>query len=333
MQLSRAYQKFSVVLQHGTACGVRGGWGDLTGWSITVWQSSAHRSQHFQGIPDLPMSSSAGPEGPVPDDQTLNLPDLSTVLADPTSLDRVEPVPPPPVEPYENYLRRTGCLLTASSSLALQPAAGDVTRDLVTLPLALPRPFLRFGGLALHPRAPVPAPGLGKILPDHCYAPPPDPWKWPGPGPVVPTYPSPLEVPGLPLVHAGSSWTFPDAVAGPPGPRPVMLTLGPAAKSTFSYLLALDPIFSRMPRPLSLDPTPLPIHPDLLAGPPVPSTKLSAAPASAPTHPSSQVTVTPSQVALTPSQVLPVTSQTLLVQNTSLPLSSSIPFRHDQETR
>ena len=78
------------------------------------------------------------------------------------------------------------------------------------------------------------------------------------------------------------------------------------------------PIFSGMPRPLSLDPagtaaasTPLTPIPELQVGPPVPSIKVSAAPTSAPGHPSSKVTVTPSQVVVTPSQVPIVTSQTL----------------------
>ena len=40
------YRKFSVVLLHGTACGVWGRWGDLTGRSATVW--SARHSWLFQ---------------------------------------------------------------------------------------------------------------------------------------------------------------------------------------------------------------------------------------------------------------------------------------------
>ena len=241
-QLSRAYRKVSVVLQHGTAGGVRGGWGDLTGRSATVWRSSAIAVDSSKtpvvvsvGVPDLPTSSSlAGPSGPAPDDQTRYLSDLSAILADLSTLHGFEPVPPPPVEPYENYLRRTGRLSTASSSLALQPAASDITRQMVTLPSAFPRPFPTFEGLELHPRAPVPAPGLAKLLRDHCYAPPSDPWTWPRPGPVVPSYPSSMDVPGIPPVHTGPSRTFPDAVAAPPGHHPVMPTPGPATKSTLS---------------------------------------------------------------------------------------------------
>ena len=171
-----------------------------------------------------------------------------------------------------------------SSSLAPQPAAGDVTRDLVTLPSALPRPFPTFEGLELHPRAPVPAPGLGKLLPYHCCAPPPDPWTWPGPGPVVPTYPSPLVVPGLPPVHAGPSRTFPDAVAGPLDLALLCWRKDLPPKAPFPIPLRLTRFFRGCHAPF---------------------------PWSAPANPSTQVTVTPSQVIVTPSQVLPVTSQTL----------------------
>ena len=182
---------------------------------------------------DLPtLSSSVGPLGPEPEEQTHNLPALSAVLTGPPTLDGVEQVPPPPVEPYENFLRRAGRLSTASSSSAPQPAAVDVTRNLVTLPSALPRPFPTFEGLEQHPRAPVPAPGLGKLLPDNYYIPPPDPWKWPGPGPVVPTFPSHLVVPGMPPVHARAPWAFPAAVARPHGPLPVLMTPGPSTKNT-----------------------------------------------------------------------------------------------------
>ena len=89
-------------------------------------------------------------------------------------------------------------------------------------------------------------------------------------------------------------------------------------KAPFPTHPALGPIFSGMPCPLSLDragpaaaSTPLTPLPELLVGPPVPSTKVSAAPTSAPAPPSSQVTVTPSQVVVTPSQGPTVTSQAL----------------------
>ena len=252
---------------------------------------------------DLPtLSSSVGLLGPEPEEQTRNLPALSAVLTGPPTLDGVEQVPPPPVEPYENFLRRAGRLSTASSSSAPQPAAVDVTRDLVTLPSALPRPFPTFEGLEQHPRAPVPAPGLGKLLPDNCYVPPPDPWKWPGPGPVVPTFPSPLVVPGMPPVHTGAPWAFPAAVARPHGPLPVLMTPGPSAKNTISYPTpALSPIFPRMQRPLLLEPagpaagsTPLLLQPNLLAGLPVPFTRASAVTMLATVPPSSQIAATPS---------------------------------------
>ena len=265
------------------------------------------------GALDLPTSSSSsGPSGPMPEDQTRNLPDLSAVLTGPPTLDGVEQPPPPPAEPYENFLRRTGRLSTASSSSAPQPAAVNVTRDLVTLPSALPRSFPTFEGLEQPPRAPVPAPGLGKLLPDSCNVPPPDPWTWPSPGPVLPPFQSPLVVPGMPPVHAGAPRTFPDAVARPPGPLLVLMTPGPSAKNTISYPPALGPIFPRMPRPLSLEPAgpaawsaPLPIQPDLLTGPPVPSAMVSVATTFATVPPSSQVVAMPSQVLPVPSPTLP----------------------------
>ena len=110
---------------------------------------------------------------------------------------------------------------------------------------------------------------------------------WPGPGPTVPTFPTPLVVPGLPPSHAGAPRTFPAAVANLPGPLPVLMTPGSSAKNTISYPPALGPIFSSMPRPISLGPA------GPAAGPTVPSTTVSTL---APVPPSSQVTVTPSQV-------------------------------------
>ena len=228
-----------------------------------------------------PSSFPAGPSGPVPGDQSRILPALSSVLTDPSTLDGVEQVPPPPAEPYEDFLHRTGCLSTASTSSGLQPVTADVTMDLVTLPSALPRPFPTFVGLDQHPRAPAPMPGPGKFLPDRFYIPPPDPLAWPGRGPAVPAFPAPFVAPGLPPSHAGAPRTFSVAVANHPGPLTVLMTPGPSAKITISYPCAW-PDFSTDATPLSLGPagptagpTPLPLQPDLLAGPPVPPTHRS----------------------------------------------------------
>ena len=67
-----------------------------------------------------------------------------------------------------------------------------------------------------------------------------------------------------------------------------------------------------MPRPLSLEPaglaagpTSLPLQPDLLVGPPVPSTMVSAVTMLATVPPSSQVVAMPSQVLPVPSPMLP----------------------------
>ena len=89
----------------------------------------------------------------------------------------------------------------------------------------------------------------GKLLPDRCYALPPDPWTWPRPGCVIPPYLLPLQVPGLPPVHTGPSRTFPAAVAAFPAPRPVLPTPGPATQSILFFSPALGPIFSRIPHP------------------------------------------------------------------------------------
>ena len=70
------------------------------------------------GFPDLPKSfSSAGPSGPTPDDQAHNLPDLSAILADPTTLHGVEPVPPPPEEGRWAETPSGSLLRSASGSL------------------------------------------------------------------------------------------------------------------------------------------------------------------------------------------------------------------------
>ena len=132
------------------------------------------------GVLDPPPSSfPAGLSGPVPGDQPCTLSTPSSVLTGPLTLDGVEQVPPLPAEPYEDFLHRTNRLSTASSSSGPQPAASDVTMDLVTLPPTLPRPFPTFEGLDQHPRAPAPTAGPGKLLPDRCYIPPPDPWRGP----------------------------------------------------------------------------------------------------------------------------------------------------------
>ena len=114
------------------------------------------------------------------------------------------------------------------------------------------------------------------------------------------------------MTSGQSTTTFPAAAANPPGPLPVLMTPGPSAKNTISYPPALGQIFPRMPRPLSLGPagptagpTPLPLQLDLLAGPPVSSTPVSAVPTLAPVPTSSQATVTPSLVPPASSTTLP----------------------------
>ena len=76
------------------------------------------------GVPNLLTSSSlAGPSGPAPDVPTRNLPDLSDVLADPTTLCQVEPVPP-------TLKSRTRTILAVQAS-CLRP----LLRQLRILPL------------------------------------------------------------------------------------------------------------------------------------------------------------------------------------------------------
>ena len=183
------------------------------------------------GVPDLPTSSSSvGPSGPAPDVQTRNLPDLSAILADPTILCGVEPVPLPLwgrmrsiFDVQASYPRPLLC------QLRNLPLVTSWERWLRSLQLFQGPSNVR------EPRTtsqgPVPAPGVGKLLPDRCYAQSPDPWTWPRSGPVAPPYLLPVQVPGVPPVHAGPARTFPDAVAAFPGPLPVLPTPGPATKS------------------------------------------------------------------------------------------------------
>ena len=96
---------------------------------------------------------------------------------------------------------------------------------LVMLPSSLPRPFAMFEGPGIPPRAPNPAPGPHKLLPDSCYVPPPAPWSWPGRGSDVPAFFLPLVLPVMLPSDAGApAPALQSSVAFRPGPPTSHLT-------------------------------------------------------------------------------------------------------------
>ena len=233
-----------------------------------------------------PSSVLAGPTGPVTCRQDLPPPASLPVLAGSQDLAGVLPVPPPPEGPYDAFLLCTGRLKQDSAALVLQPAATVPPQDLMTLPAALPRPFLTFKGPVLTPRDPSPAPRLCMLLPGRSYVPPPQAWSWPGRGSAVPDLNRHLLQPVPPRPDAGAaSNAFLSTVGRPPTPHPHQLTTGSVVQTPPSYPPALGRIFSS-PRPASLPGSAGPAYPQskpgLATGLQIPVPPASSSSASAP---------------------------------------------------
>ena len=173
----------------------------------------------------------------VPRDKTVSLEDL--------------PPPPPPSEPYELFLARVACQMTALPGGPPRPAAAGPAQPPKPLPTAgsrLPMPFPRFEDTswATHPQVQVPR--IRMPLPSSCYAPPPSPWTWPGRGPAVTTLqirgPAPLTSSTGPIRLPGPA----TLAGGPPAPGPLPplppTTSSSELKNTVSNPPALSRIFS-----------------------------------------------------------------------------------------
>ena len=114
-----------------------------------------------------PSSIPAGLAGPVTCHLDLSFTAPSPVLAGPHALAWVDYVPLSPSEPSEDYLCRSRRLPPDSATSVPQPATVAPSTVLITLSPALPRPFPTFEGPGRSSRAPTPAQGSRKLLPDH----------------------------------------------------------------------------------------------------------------------------------------------------------------------
>ena len=181
--LTRVYKTFLVVLQHGTTVRLQGGRAAYPNADLESGQQKTS-GPSVSALPDLSQDGdlalpSSVPTGPVTCRQDLPPPASLPVLAGSQDLAGVLPEPPPPEEPYDAFLLRTGCSKQDSATLVPQPAVAVPPQDFVTLPAALPRPFPTFEGPVLTPKDPSPASYLCMLLPGRWYVLPPQAWSWP----------------------------------------------------------------------------------------------------------------------------------------------------------
>ena len=130
-------------------------------------------SQDRDSIP--PTSVLVGQSEPVTCQHDLPFTAFLPIMAGSKDPAGVLPAPPPPDEPYDSFLVHMGHTKMVSTSSAPQPAAAVPLPELVTLPTALPQPFLTFQGPVMTPRASSATPRTRTPLPGHCCVPPPQP--------------------------------------------------------------------------------------------------------------------------------------------------------------
>ena len=173
--------------------------------------------------------------------------------------------PLPPSAPSEDYLRHSGHLPPDSATSVPQPAPVVPFYVLVTLPSALPRPFLTFEGPGGSSRAPSSMQGPRNLLPDHFL------------GSLVIAqmglwHPSFQPVLVAPCPAASQRWSFcndlPKLCGLPAGPLPSQMNPGLAVKNPLSYPLALGSIYRQDRQWKTPCPTPCSWL-DLLPGPAV----------------------------------------------------------------
>ena len=237
---------------------------DLESGQVKTSSSSVSAPLDLSQDGDLapPSSILAGLTGPIASHQDLPLPASLPVLAGSKDLAGVLSVPPPPEEPYDAFLLRTGCTKQDSASLVPQPATVVPPQDPVTLPAALPQLFATYEGPFQTLRDPFPAPRRCMPLPGRFYMPPPQAWPWPGQGSTVPDLNMHLYQPVPPRPDAGAaSDTFLSSVGRPPTPHPQQLTMGSTDQTPSSPIPPPHPNPPPPPTPQPQPPNPHPPTP------------------------------------------------------------------------
>ena len=168
--------------------------------------------------------------GPVPTVSAQSQPALSVPQDSvPTHfglLDDLLP-PPPPAEPYVDFLARVGRELSSLPGQTTQPAAALPPRASVTALTTgtrLPTPFPRLEDSSWALQAQVPNPRIRMPLPTSCYTAPPSPWVWPGRGSAAATSLVrvflPASLPAAPTGPFGPPGRFAGPFPGGPSPVP-----------------------------------------------------------------------------------------------------------------
>ena len=139
--------------------------------------SMAVPTTHVTSGPDPAVSAPTTSNPTVIQDKTVALEDIP---------------PPPPAEPYEQFLARVSRELATLPGGPPRPATAAPPQPAVPIPTTgsrLPMPFPRYedSSWASHQQAQMVR--IRMPLPASCYAPPPSPWTWPGRGPAVPAPP------------------------------------------------------------------------------------------------------------------------------------------------
>ena len=163
------------------------------------------------GTPSSVVPVTSGPVPPVSAQSGPSLPDSQDCVTPSSGNQNYLLPPPPPAEPYEDFLARVGRDQSDSARPATQPTAAArpfASVMTTTTGTRLPTPFPTYEDSSWMLTNQVQASRIRMPLPASFYAAPPSPWVWPGRGPAVTT----------PAVRAFQPAPPPAALAGLPGP-------------------------------------------------------------------------------------------------------------------
>ena len=248
-------------------------------WKAEWFEDMKLYWQQLQG--DAPPQSTAG--SAVSQGNMGPYASASTVLQDKTVA--VEDLPPPPAEPYEQFLARVSWEIATLPVGPPRSAAAGPPRPAVPIPTTgsrLPMPFPRYENAlwASQPQAPVPR--IRMPLPASCFVTPPSPWNWPGRGPAVPAPqvrspalpPSmtwPLRLPGPAALPRGPPTTGPIPVLPPPSSSHDLKNTSPPPQRFRGFFPGATPPFVPMAPASSENAAALPHFPqdagNILQGP------------------------------------------------------------------
>ena len=157
----------------------------------------------------VPVTSGPVPTVSAPSQPASSVPQDSAPLP-PGLLDDLS-LPPPPAEPYEDFMARVRPDLSTlpvhpTQSVAAVPPCASVMAT--TTGTHLPTPFPRFEDSSWASQPQASNTRIRMPLPASCYTAPPSPWVWPGRGSSVATY----------LVRVYQPASLPAAPSGPRGP-------------------------------------------------------------------------------------------------------------------